>query len=395
MAIRLDAATDALTGNGLTGSVATICLWMRVAVDRNDYSNAVALRNSGTAQAWIGTDADGTTMVAFDAPFTAITGPSMTVGTWYCVGLICNGTSWTLRYGTSPNSMTTVGPSTRTAISSPNQFGVSNSAGEWWNGDVAALRVYSRALSNAEITAELLSNSPVSSTNLIRSHAFVTSPGTTNEGGSGNNLTAGSTATATSTGPAALDVLTGAVTSAVTAGASVTGTAESFGAVTSAVAAGSTVVGTADHVGTAGSSVVAGSTVTGVVESYGSATSTVTAGATVVGEATGVDGVITSTITAVATVTGAAEHVGELGSAITAGTSVVGSVESYGVVSSAVTATVLAAGVDLNAAAVLGPLRAGVPVLAAGWSADDPVLTSGWAGGQPVLAGGWRAGTPS
>ena len=206
MAIRSDASTDRLTGGGITGTVGTITCWFRVAVDRNNFSNVWVLWNSGTTgvEAGFGTLSDGVSFTTFDSAFTTQTGPTVQVGAWYCMALVMNGTSWTLYYGTSPSSLTVVGPDTMAAISSPGGLSISDPT-DWLNGDVASFKAWARALSAAEVAAELSTYQVVDATSLVRVHSFFQSPGTTNEAGSGDNLTAGNTTTTTSSVLLAID----------------------------------------------------------------------------------------------------------------------------------------------------------------------------------------------
>lgn len=199
MAIRFDAGTDILAGSGVTGTVATVTCWARIAVNRLAHSNIWIFSTGATYYAGMGTQTDGLTMELWNAT-QATVGPTMVVGTWYCFGAVLNGTAWTLYHGTSSNSLTAV-PATRTAISSPSTLATGDPS-DFWNGDLANLKIWTRALTQADVTAELQAHKyVVNSTSLIRHHPFFTSPGTTNSAGSGANLTAGSTATATAAGP--------------------------------------------------------------------------------------------------------------------------------------------------------------------------------------------------
>jgi hypothetical protein len=204
MAWRFDASTDTIIVPGFSGATATILIAAKRVVDLGNYSNVwIVHANSGgtgSTRAGLGTDVGGDTMTLFDSAFLTQTGPTMTTGTWYYFAAVMSSTSWTLYYGTNPASLTTVGPNTRTALSSPGSFTLGD-ATEWWSGDMANLKVYTRALTLSECQAELATASVVDSTSLIRHHTMDTVTMVPDAGSAGTNMTAGSTAVAAVTGP--------------------------------------------------------------------------------------------------------------------------------------------------------------------------------------------------
>lgn len=254
MAIRFDAGTDVIVVPGWTGNVWSLLLWVRRQADRNAFSNPWVVRNNsngtGTQLAGLGSDSGGDNLVTFDSAFVNQTGPSMASGAWLCIALVANNTSWTLYYGTTSSSLTTVGPDTRNAVTTPGSFTLSD-ATDWLSGDIANMKLFTRALNATDVANELHSYSVVNSTNLVRAHSFQT-VSMVPDSGSGGNLTAGSTATTQVSGPAELD-LQNITPSAVTSG-------EAFGTaalkldqfitctgIASAEAVGSAVVSRADN----------------------------------------------------------------------------------------------------------------------------------------------------
>lgn len=212
MAIRFDAGTDLLLGGGWSGTSHTILTWYRLQVDRNTdsgvwfvYPSAAA---GGAVRAIMETDATGTSMFLFDSAFATQAGPTSTVGTYYCTAAVMDGVNWTLYHGTTPSSLTTVGPTTRVAYTSPGSFTIGNGT-EWINGDVANFKIFNAALTSGQIATELANYNVASavSSSLIRRHSFKTTSLTPEEGSSLTALTAGGTAVALATDPPINDAL--------------------------------------------------------------------------------------------------------------------------------------------------------------------------------------------
>lgn len=237
MAWRFDAATDkVLVASGWTGSVATILMWVRRVTDRGlgsnpwrAWSNAAG---GGSTVAGIGTDGGGDTIVTFDSAFSNLTGPSLTDNKWHCVALVMNGTAWTLYHGSDPSVLSTV-TGTKANATSPGSWTLVDNP-DFLAGDIAGVKLFTRALTASECAAELADPGQVSATNLTWRGTLATSS-TTPE--TGTAMTAGSTAIAVVEGPA----LPASSTTTISA----TATARLVGAGTSAttVSATATAVG--------------------------------------------------------------------------------------------------------------------------------------------------------
>lgn len=200
MAVRFDAANERYLAGGISGAVATITCWARIAVDTNAFANIWVLYNGSevTTEAGLGTDSGGTQMLLFDSAFTTMTGPNMTVGTWYCFAAVMNSTAWDLYYGTSPNGLTLVS-NTMVALSSPASMTISHNP-ELINGNVANFKVWTAALTQAEVEAELAQYQPIRTANLLRYHPLVNAE-LVDYSGNGNTLTAGAGTPTTEAGP--------------------------------------------------------------------------------------------------------------------------------------------------------------------------------------------------
>ncbi len=215
MAWRFDAGTDRLIVPGWTGGVGTILFWCRRVADRNAYSNPVVgwsnADATGTIRFGIGSDSGGDALVLFDSAFNALSGgPSVAGGDWVAVAAVMSGTGWTFYWGTDPASLTS-SSGTRVATGTVGSFTLSDPA-DWWSGDLAGLKVFTRALSGAEITAELQTYAQVSGTNLVYRASLQTSSTTPETGAA---MTAGSTAITVVDGPPALGGATGVLAAAI------------------------------------------------------------------------------------------------------------------------------------------------------------------------------------
>lgn len=211
MAWRFDAATDVIVGPGWSGNTHTVLLWLNRRVDRNAYSNPFMLRagagGTGADMAGLGSDSGGDSLVLFDSAYNPLAGGALVTDTWYAYALFMNNTAWSLYYGTDPATALTAGAAgTRNAATAPGSFTLSS--GDWWNGDLANLKIFNRNLTVTEAQAELATYSEVSATNLIRRHTMQALTMVPDSGSAGTNLTAGSTAVTVSDGPAILNAPT-------------------------------------------------------------------------------------------------------------------------------------------------------------------------------------------
>lgn len=203
MAVRFSAGTQIYTSTagGITGNTATVTCWVYCSTDRNDYSGIWRLATSGDAlAASLYFDADGTTITCFDANFSAVTGVSVTVGTWYRTALVMSGTTWTLYWGAAgAATLSSSSSPSFQAISSPPRFGIGGTAAEFLNGRVANVKLWEAALGTAEIEAALQQYAPHRSTNLRRFHPFLQAEQT--DYSANNSTLSGGTGTTTEAGP--------------------------------------------------------------------------------------------------------------------------------------------------------------------------------------------------
>jgi hypothetical protein len=218
MAIRFDANTDRLMTDGWGGTVATILCWWQLgasAGSQSVYHVTPSANGAGGTRLLLQTSA-GTTMVLYDQSLSetqAAGNPGE--DTWYCHALVMDGNNFTVYHGSSPESLSTVGPTTRQGFTAPGSLAIGaatvsgNPVEGLQGGDIANLKVWTRALSLSDVQAELATYDVVNATNLVRKHSFRTTS-LANEQGSGAAFTAGSTAVALVAGPSALIDITGA-----------------------------------------------------------------------------------------------------------------------------------------------------------------------------------------
>ena len=211
--VRFDADNEeyTVTLSPALGTTITIVTWFRLAVDRDAYTTAWCLDNGSTdTAAALQTDSGGTIMRLVDDSTTQdlIT---MTVGTWYCFGVVrsalSGATALRALYGTNPASLSVFtgapGGSWDTANFNRLRIAESQWNNEWLNGNIAFTKVWTRVLTDQEIADELSQYLPKSTTNLYAAWSFWDGPSTTDRSGNGHTLTGGSN-TATESGPAGI-----------------------------------------------------------------------------------------------------------------------------------------------------------------------------------------------
>jgi hypothetical protein len=127
---------------------------------------------------------------------------SVSVGTWYRTAITVSGTNCSWYHGTTSGALTVASVAN---ISSPTggsqtwSIGTPSFSSEWWNGRLAALKIFDAQLTQAEVENELARYVPFRTANLVQWHPFVTAE-TVDYSGAGNTLSGG-TGTTTESGP--------------------------------------------------------------------------------------------------------------------------------------------------------------------------------------------------
>jgi hypothetical protein len=201
MAVRFDGSDDDYSATtGLPTGNFTVTCW----------ANPTTLRNPGgiftladstasySAWYWFGLRPD---WAVRNHGANLASGVTPTAGTWWRLGLVLSGTTATLYGAQAGDPLTQLCSGTVTTFT-PGvlHIGGTPDATQFWDGRVAALKVWSSALSAAQIETELTQHLPVATTGLARFHPFVNAE-TVDYSGNGRTLTAGAGAVATETGP--------------------------------------------------------------------------------------------------------------------------------------------------------------------------------------------------
>lgn len=201
--LRFDGSTDILTrtSNNPTVTSFTMMAWVKISVDINTYTAMMIMAtNPLSAYYYVGTTADGTTLEAFSNGNPELTGTNLAVGTWYHVAFTVSGTGagTFLVYLNGVLDITQSG-----SVSVTNgamQFG-NDDISEFFNGCIAAIKVYSAVLPVADIQNEMQSYRPRRTLNLNTwKPNLSTADQTIDYSGNGFDMTVGGTL-ATEDGP--------------------------------------------------------------------------------------------------------------------------------------------------------------------------------------------------
>lgn len=214
MAVRFDTAADRLTHNGTypqTSAGFTYTAWIKIKVDRNDYSTWLRLNSSGNTIATLGTDSDGLQGANyFTVAGSALTTTAISIDTWVPVAGSRNASTGAIntfyRPTGSGTTLTGTSPITTSDVTgTPDQICIggrgSADANEWFNGEVAYVRIWSAQLTQTEIESEWASATPVRTSNLHSNWPLADATDLTDTVGS-KTLSLNGGAITTTTGPA-------------------------------------------------------------------------------------------------------------------------------------------------------------------------------------------------
>jgi Concanavalin A-like lectin/glucanases superfamily len=194
MSIRFDNLADSLSRARLAGAKTTLG-WFYISVDRNDYSNFI---QSGT-NCYLGTTGDGTTLSWYDGAGEDL-GSGLTVGAWNHLAMVeasdSNGTTVEIYL----NGALNITGTRSNAAAGTNMYLGTDDGGAWLNGRLTAVKMWSAALTAAEILAESRMYVPTRQANLWAFWPLRTAAETQDFSGNGRALTVGGTLT-TEDGP--------------------------------------------------------------------------------------------------------------------------------------------------------------------------------------------------
>lgn len=219
MAWLIDAVTDkVLINSGWSGTAFTVVMWVkRTSATSNSHGNnpfrAWSAASAGGSTV-AGIDVQGssrTTVVAYDSAFTQTVGGDIRADAgWHPIAVVVNGTAWALFYGNDPAALTKV-TATRATGATVGSWTLSDATPDWFDGSISNVKLFSRALSDAEVAAELATPAQVSATNLVFRGTLNTTS-TTPE--TGTTMTAGGTGVTAVPGPALVVTSTTTATTA-------------------------------------------------------------------------------------------------------------------------------------------------------------------------------------
>jgi concanavalin A-like lectin/glucanase superfamily protein len=200
MAMLWDGSTDRYSRTTSLPPIATfsILAWAYLAVDRNAFTTLFCLgAATGSTQYKLRTSVDGTTLQVFNGA-ASISGASLALTTWTHLGLTVAGTgsNQALGYVNGALNITANGSGTVTAASL--QLG-NDPGGDFFNGRLAAVKIYDVALSAIDVQQEMWTYVPLRTANLNSWYPLIDSSAAlsaTDFSGLGRTWTAAGTLTA-------------------------------------------------------------------------------------------------------------------------------------------------------------------------------------------------------
>lgn len=186
MSVRFDAAADRLSNQGsypVPASGFTVTAWIRIRVDRNNWSTFFRIHSTGTLVTF-GTDSDGMQGPYQFTPVNSVgiaSNISSAVDIWCPVATTRSTDGATLRVyrqvdGNGTTQTNSVGGMAGQVTGTPSgiciggrggEAGASNDSAEWFNGEVEQVRYFNTELSQAQIEAEWASPTPVLTASLF------------------------------------------------------------------------------------------------------------------------------------------------------------------------------------------------------------------------------------
>lgn len=212
MAVRFDNNADLLkriTGT-IVANTATMsgCCWAKRKVDTGAFATIMYVRSTTDShEVWLETETGGDVCHFYDLQGTEadLTGPTLTIDTWFFLGWVRTNTARALYYGTEAGGTLTkvTDSSTHTASGSATDFWLGQDIyTEGFNGEIAYARLWDTNLNDAEMDAEWRSTTPVKTANLRGDWRLAAAASATTDSGPNTlTLTSGGTLTDGGTNP--------------------------------------------------------------------------------------------------------------------------------------------------------------------------------------------------
>jgi hypothetical protein len=210
-AVRFNASTMkySRSASGL-GTNFTWTFWVKLASNRAMSTYIMCQDNAASNFYFISTLADGNTLRRDTTGGGSVSSAyAMPVGTWIFVGCVNDTGAGADIFGWKPaggswatavtgGGVTVTGPSDSNTLNlAQNGYGTTN----WLDGSLAAIKIWTVALTDAELQAEAATYAPVKTANLWANYKFNAGPQTTDDSGNGRTLTQTGTPVLDSSGP--------------------------------------------------------------------------------------------------------------------------------------------------------------------------------------------------
>ena len=256
MAVRFDAINESYSSLQVGGAATayTVACWARLEVNRSSLSTIWQIEN-GVGGNYLRVTAWNGSSLAFqtaNGPWNGSMATTLTVGGWYYIGF-----SATVNPGQARFAIRAAGSSTFTSSTSSQAnttvtlgtlfLGSGFTASEWFNGSIAAVKIWNAALTTTELQDESWTYRPQRTNGLFGWHHLLTTSGVDSSGN--HRPLAGGTGTSVADGPplawsqgrrkivrAADPVITGTLAATLPAlTASASGTVKTSGTLTAAL----------------------------------------------------------------------------------------------------------------------------------------------------------------
>ncbi|MEU0469933.1 LamG-like jellyroll fold domain-containing protein [Amycolatopsis sp. NPDC006131] len=186
----------------------TVLMWAYLTASTGTWSEVWRLRDTGgTTKFFFGAGANGTELTGASIAGSFPTSPTamqFTAGTWHRLAMTVTGTTGTV-YGAGATGPVSTGTGTVSGGGTAGAYALggrsASDLSENWNGRIAAVKVYSAALTVAEIENEWAQYVPSRVANLYGWYPLVNATDLADLSGNGRTLTAGSPAPVTEDGP--------------------------------------------------------------------------------------------------------------------------------------------------------------------------------------------------
>lgn len=207
MAVRFDAIDDrySVSAAGLGSINFTMAAWVKIVTDRDTFTCWLSADNGGAGWNQVITDSAGVGLEWASSSGTVDAAINMTVGTWYftAASFVHGGAGDVLYWAAAGDAGLS---SASGSINAPPAdtwtfFVGSNGFNEWLNGSMAAVKIWTATLTQAELEKERKFFRPQRTSNLWAAYPFAGGPDTSDYSGNARTLTTAGAPTVTDNPP--------------------------------------------------------------------------------------------------------------------------------------------------------------------------------------------------